>query len=405
VSLKPPGGPNTPFSNRGDINVQDFGARGDGLTDDTNAIVEAIHKCVAEDGGQVFFPPGTYIVSTTLTLYDSVYLVGAGKGSTILKVKGGSNITLLKTDHFDTLDGGGTNGGPTKFGLSGLTLDGNKASNSSGAGVQIYGRDFTFSDFDIKNCAGKGWYSSWYTSGDAMEARVWGFKILDCGDIGMHIKGPHDSVIESGQIIRCATQGLFADTGGGGNCLFRAIHVWGGGYTEGYYVRTGGSQFFDCIAEGATTHNVWIDAADAAWIGGRIFGSGSSDTATGLRIGDTTTGGFPSRCMVKTQLGSCQTLVNFNREGGNNSYELTLQPVATGTPVSGLPHSTSRCSYIIDNGASNGSSSLIRQSQFPGYITFSTAVAASTVKNNSIFLDSADNVLKQKNNSGTVSAI
>jgi hypothetical protein len=34
-----------------------------------------------------------------------------------------------------------------------------------------------------------------------------------------------------------------------------------------------------------------------------------------------------------------------------------------------------------------------------------TAMAAASVPNNSIFLDSADNVIKQKNNSGTVSAL
>lgn len=47
------------------VNVKDFGARGDGVTDDTLAIQNAINSA---DGQIVFFPKGTYIVSDTLLI-------------------------------------------------------------------------------------------------------------------------------------------------------------------------------------------------------------------------------------------------------------------------------------------------------------------------------------------------
>ena len=45
-------------------NVRDFGAKGDGLSNDTPAINQAIEKCHAEGGGEVLFPPGTYAAAS-----------------------------------------------------------------------------------------------------------------------------------------------------------------------------------------------------------------------------------------------------------------------------------------------------------------------------------------------------
>lgn len=65
----------------GDIyNVKDFGAIGNGIADDTAAIQAAIDAASASGvGGRVYFPPGVYLVSSTLTISeDFVSLYGAG---------------------------------------------------------------------------------------------------------------------------------------------------------------------------------------------------------------------------------------------------------------------------------------------------------------------------------------
>jgi parallel beta-helix repeat protein len=81
------------------INVKDsrFGATGDGSTDDTAAIQQALDE--ADDGGVVFFPPGTYLVGSAgasiLTGSDGVTLAGAGATASTIRVAPGSAATRV----------------------------------------------------------------------------------------------------------------------------------------------------------------------------------------------------------------------------------------------------------------------------------------------------------------------
>ena len=56
-----------------EVNVTDFGARGDGETDDTAAFVQAIEA--AGSGGTVRVPFGKYVITDSLYL-DGVTLAG-----------------------------------------------------------------------------------------------------------------------------------------------------------------------------------------------------------------------------------------------------------------------------------------------------------------------------------------
>lgn len=58
-------------------NVKDFGAVGDGVTNDTAAIQAAINQAKLSKA-RVFFPTGQYVVTDTLLLYAGVSLIGAG---------------------------------------------------------------------------------------------------------------------------------------------------------------------------------------------------------------------------------------------------------------------------------------------------------------------------------------
>lgn len=65
------------------FDVKTYGALGDGVTDDTAAINRAI---TAASGaftprGIVWFPPGSYLVSSTLTIRTNVVFMGAGMGT------------------------------------------------------------------------------------------------------------------------------------------------------------------------------------------------------------------------------------------------------------------------------------------------------------------------------------
>jgi len=66
------------------VSVKDFGASGDGVADDTVAIQNAINA--AKIGNVVYFPPGTYKISSVLTLYAGVTLRGASSVATAFGV-------------------------------------------------------------------------------------------------------------------------------------------------------------------------------------------------------------------------------------------------------------------------------------------------------------------------------
>ena len=67
------------------VSVKDFGAVGDGVTDDTAAIQNAINAVNAAGGGVVYVPTTSsyYKISTALVLYSKIHLVGAGYASRI----------------------------------------------------------------------------------------------------------------------------------------------------------------------------------------------------------------------------------------------------------------------------------------------------------------------------------
>jgi hypothetical protein len=60
------------------LNVKDYGAVGDAVTDDRQAIQNAINDAVANKGGTVYFPPGRYFIGDTLTVNGLATLCGAG---------------------------------------------------------------------------------------------------------------------------------------------------------------------------------------------------------------------------------------------------------------------------------------------------------------------------------------
>ncbi len=83
------------------VNVKDFGAVGNGASDDTTAINLAI---AAATGKKVYFPSGTYLVSSTITVTHSVVLVGSGMWTTLIKRTGDFGDTFFFTGN----DGSGT---------------------------------------------------------------------------------------------------------------------------------------------------------------------------------------------------------------------------------------------------------------------------------------------------------
>lgn len=88
---------------RESVSVKDFGAVGDGVTDDTAAIQAAV---TAAENGSLYFPAGTYLVNTAILLPSNVFIFGDGDQSVIKST---------------TLDNNGTYAGQNQFVASGKT--------------------------------------------------------------------------------------------------------------------------------------------------------------------------------------------------------------------------------------------------------------------------------------------
>lgn len=66
------------------VDVRAYGAKGDGRNDDTVSIKAALNAAKLTDGGSVFIPKGTYLISSELPVDSRVKIFGAGWNSIIM---------------------------------------------------------------------------------------------------------------------------------------------------------------------------------------------------------------------------------------------------------------------------------------------------------------------------------
>jgi len=79
----------SPLTSTNPTNVRDYGATGDGTTDDTPSLVDVFTNVCASGGGTIYFPSGTYVIdpgSTSIPICGNLLVQGTGT----LRVKPGS---------------------------------------------------------------------------------------------------------------------------------------------------------------------------------------------------------------------------------------------------------------------------------------------------------------------------
>lgn len=108
------------------FSVKDFGATGDGTTNDTAAIQAAINAAATAGGGQVYLPPGTYRLNSGISWTASnIHLVGAGQGATKI-------LANFATGNVVSVGSSGTN--PATCSIRRMSFRSNVV-RSSGAGI------------------------------------------------------------------------------------------------------------------------------------------------------------------------------------------------------------------------------------------------------------------------------
>ena len=121
------------------FNVKEFGAKGDGSTDDTAAINAAISAADAA-GGRVVLPPGIYMVGN-LTGASNIEFWGAGTEATIIRFKTSASGHMIE---FNT---------KTNFSVRHMTWDFNNVSGDYRAISVGYVGENRSSNFDITDCS------------------------------------------------------------------------------------------------------------------------------------------------------------------------------------------------------------------------------------------------------------
>ena len=124
-------------------NVLDFGAKGDGINDDTAAIQAALNA-----SGIVYLPKGVYAISSAITLPGDVVLYGEGPLQVSIKATTASATLQNTSSHY-------------WIQLSGFTFDGNNVATTGislgipngGAGTSAFD---TFQNVNVTNCTGDG---------------------------------------------------------------------------------------------------------------------------------------------------------------------------------------------------------------------------------------------------------
>lgn len=134
----------------GTVNVKQFGAKGDGTVDDSNAIQQAVNSKYSS----VYIPKGTYLISKTISVPTTLKTMrGEHSSTTIIKVED-IGFEFVSTN--------------SNFALQHLKIIGNDKENAFGIKARFY--SFYVLDVIIRDFSnGYGWY----LSGNNEQGTVW----------------------------------------------------------------------------------------------------------------------------------------------------------------------------------------------------------------------------------------
>lgn len=237
------------------IDVKNFGAVGDNITDDILAINAGImYVALTLGGGDLHCPSPNYLISDTIIPYSLVYLIGNGHSNTIFKLADNSNTNMLETKNYSTLVNTNkwltTDGVQHGFGIIGIQFNGNKANQTSGGGIFIYGKRYTVDDVLIRDTFGDGFWSEAGDAGgqtdwtDMPECNIGQIWVKECGGHSFTYRGPHDGRINSVVV---------AESGGRGVRIQRSAGVYNGVADFGFihsYANTAENIYIDCRVKG-----------------------------------------------------------------------------------------------------------------------------------------------------------
>lgn len=263
------------------LNVTDYGADVTGATDSTSAIQAAANAL--SSGGTLYFPPGTYTVSSEVLFPDSKFrVVGAGRDVTSIVQSSTSAFVFAYRSPIEGSTSGTTRKGPTFEHLS-ITARHAIDLNQSGDYTTIFSRQGFLQHCSLRHVRLIGDYPS-QTDANRDTATVSSQATLDAFGVGFRAAKAFNTYIGEGVLIESCGVGARLDgcdisvitdsarfignarhiynyghdTYGGGvkllNCDILANRRAGAVYVNG----TGGTRIRDNYFEGVTAASLYV---------------------------------------------------------------------------------------------------------------------------------------------------
>ena len=181
------------------LSVKDFGAKGDGVTDDTNAIQQAIDEA-SLGCKMVFIPVGTYKITRSLDLKGISKIQGCGKiGSRVSNIVNTNNSVYAFTSPVDE---------DSSYEISGLNIE-----SKNGLDLRTNSA-YKIKNVNIHDCV---------------------FKATTKGGVGIHLNNTDFTLIEHNYFERqfmchIRVSGFIASTSLGGNKNSTAVQIRGNAF-------------------------------------------------------------------------------------------------------------------------------------------------------------------------------
>ena len=132
------------------ISVTQYGAIGDGIADDTEAIQTALDACHANGGGTVIIPNGTYLLSDAVRFYSNMKIVG--EPGAVLLIGGVMVINTIMRNYYN---GSGLYHATENVIIQGLTFDGDGSDSAATLLAFCHARNIR-----VEGCKFRGGYST-----------------------------------------------------------------------------------------------------------------------------------------------------------------------------------------------------------------------------------------------------
>lgn len=179
------------------INVVDFGAKGDGNTDDTAAIQNAIDYGQSMGGGMIWVPKGIYLIDAEVSVKPHSNTTMKLDDNATLKAKptNNGNYAILRLENVDNMKVMGGN-------IVGERHEHLGTSGEWGMGISILGsRNIIVTDVSVSDCWGDGIYidgSELVSYSQNVEVR--GFKLNGNRRQGISVISVRGLIIKDGMI-------------------------------------------------------------------------------------------------------------------------------------------------------------------------------------------------------------